>query len=395
MIIYTLVISFFLGIVIPFIVIPFYPEVLISKGLSLDLEYYPLLYLGLLFVLFIILIKVTSKKEIIFLKNCRENISENKVLALALIFILLLGRVLFSFFVGDSPYTLMVQNGSLEIPGVINKLINYFYIETSFRLYPLFQGLILLSLPRKYLPYFFILEIGYGTFIYSKLIIFINILAMIFIFLDFKNLWNKKKGLFFSGLFILSSIILLLVLREVFGQLRMGYINVSDVNYNDLIMSGISRIQSISSVYYTDIVLDKWLYGKTICHTIGYSIPDSMVSLPINCRNLDEPELLHYYGVSGLNIIDKDMLSLWGEPFANFGLFGILMFVFLICIVKLFTHKLGSNKYALVFSWFVGINILIAHQSWSLTINHIYVSFVILWCMQKLSEKFDNKKVDI
>jgi|SaaInlStandDraft_4_1057021.scaffolds.fasta_scaffold19697_2 hypothetical protein len=393
MIFYALFISFFIGVVLPGVFLPVFPEMLHNKDLEEGIGNTSLIYLAILFVFFSVMLYVNHDKEVRFFERSKNIVSENKITSILFILILFLSRILYGLYIADSPYKMLIQNQEMLVYGTFNRIVNYFYIVANFKLYALFQGLIVLSLPKRYLPLFFIGEIMYASFIYSKMIIFINIIAIIILFIDYKGLWHKKKLLvyiFFYGLFLTA---LLFLLREIFGQLRQGGgFSMNGVEFYTVIVEGLSRIQSLVSVFYAEKVLDDWLYGKTLCHVIGYIVPDSLISLPLNCQNIDEPIIIYYYGLSSLPFIEKDMLSFWGEPFANFGLLGVLLFALLVLMVKLFMRTLGEGQYALVLSWVVFISFLVSHTSWSAIVGNIYLSFMLLWIMQYLMNKFNKNK---
>lgn len=397
MILHSLYLSFFVGVIFPAISMIFFPEVMVKKGLASGLGTSSLIYISLLFVIFTGLFLYYKSSELEFVKKAKENFVINIKVAVFIIVFLYMGRVLYLFFVGDSPYTLMALNGTMDIGnGVFGKVINYYYIETSFRLYPLFQGLIILSLPRKYLPYFFLFEILYGGFVYSKFIVFLNLIAIALVYMDYKNIWSRKKAILYLVIMSIVSVILLIVLREVFGQLRMGQsIDFNSIDFNSVIVHAISRIQSFLSVFYAEVVLsDALLEGKTMCRIIGYAVPDSFVPLPLNCQNIDEPVLIYYYGLSESRIIDKDLLTLWGEPYANFGILGVGLFIFLILIFKVCVEKLGPNKYGFVFTWVIFFNLMLGQQAWIMTLKQLFISFFVLWLIQKIGLMYESKKED-
>lgn len=387
MIVHAFFISFVFSVLIPMILIPFFPEVLYYKDLEEGLGLNSYIYIFSLFIVFYILMYFFRKDEVQFIFDSKKESDYNINLAFLLIFILYMSRCMFFIFIGDSPYTLAVDNGTMDINGVLNKIINYTYIEIS-RLYPLVQGLIILSLTRKQSIFFFSLELLYGGIIFSKTLIFINIILIVFLFINSRDIWHKKNGIFILILSGVFSVILLFLLREIFGQLRTGDFSLDNIHVYSIITDGISRIQAVLSVFYAERILDDWLYGKTFCHIVGNIVPDSLIALPLHCRNIDEPIVMHYYGLSDVRLIEKDMLILWGEPFANFGLYAPLVFILVIGLFRIFRDSLGRNKYGLVFSWVVFINIMLAHMSMSFSIGNISISFFILWLLSKM-EKYN------
>jgi hypothetical protein len=211
---------------------------------------------------------------------------------------------------------------------------------------------------------------------------------------NFKNRINMWLRLVFLLIF---SLMIFFILKEIFGSYRTGNTTV-DFNYNffeSALNSGYSRFQSITSVFYVDRVMSDPLYGKSFCHVIGNFVPDSLIATPISCRNIDEPILIHYYSLSQSTtaLIDKDIFTFYAEPYANFGVFGVVFFILLIVMDKIFLKSLGKNKFGLLYIWFVLINVLIYHQSWSTIIGNIYVAFIVIKIAQLLVYRFNDLKV--
>ncbi len=399
MIFHSFIISFFFGIIVPGVLILLFPDTLwhdITKGYFSNGA---IIYLSVLFIFFTLSFFFSRRGEVGFLKRalCSENIMFIKIRSgLILIVLLYLARILYALASGNiSPYINLANEVDLLNVGFFNKIVNYLFF-TLHKFYPLILGFIILSLPKKWVKFVFALEIIYGLFIFSKMIIVINIIAMTIIYFNYKH-FEKRRDMVLRLIFIgLFSIVIFYFLKEIFGILRVDNATI-DINYNFIeatLSNGYSRFQTITSIFYVDRVMSDFLYGKSLCHVVSNFVPDSLISTPLSCRNIDEPILIHYYSLSQNTtaLIDKDIFSFYGEPYANFGVYGILLFVVLIVADRLFLKILGDNKFGLLYAWIVLINILIYHNSWSTIFGNIYISFIVIRIAQLFVYRFNKMK---
>jgi hypothetical protein len=381
MIVYSLVISFFLTVIAPIFLTVIFPEISFGKGVE-SIGPFSVIYILSLFSLLSILFYSRKNYEDRQLKYYRASLLSAQNVTLGIIFLLALyiGRTLYYFYVHSSPYALLVQEGSMVSDVFSRQVINYYFVLLNFKLYPLIQGLIIITLPKKYWPFFFFFEAAYSILIYSKFILFTTILLMIIVYLP-------KRIKLFHFLFIsVIFILLFLIFRDVFGQLRIGgSFSIINFEIKKLIIDGISRIQAFFPILYAEHILDNWMYGKSLCKVVGLIIPDSLIELPIQCQNIDEHKIIQYFGMSNVRLINKDLLNFWSEPFANFSFLGFLLIGFTVLLIERFIIILGSGPISGVFSWVVLINTLMAHVSWSAYLGHICMSFVILWIISKIN----------
>jgi hypothetical protein len=401
MIFHSLLLAFFTGIVIP--------GVLIFISPSSDIPWHDLtkgeytnraiLYLSMLFVFFTLSFFFGRKGEIDFLKKVRRN-SNNIFIATRcsffLIVLLYLSRVIYLLVGGNiSPYVNLALG--VELSGdFFSKIASYFFFVLH-KFYPLILGFIILAAPRKWIWLIFSFELVYGLLIFSKMIIVINIIAMTFIYFNYKDL-SKYRYIILKIFFIgLSTMIIFFLLKDIFGFFRNEQVNLLiDAQFiKSALSNGYGRFQAITSVFYVDRVMSDFLYGQSLCHIVGNFVPDSLIDTPLSCRNIDESILIHFYSLSQNTsaVIDKDILTFFSEPYANFGLYGVLLFIILIAADKFFLKMLGDNKFGLLFAWVVMINIFIYHNSWSSIFGNIYISFIVIRVVQLLVYRFNKIKV--
>jgi len=367
------------------------PELSEAKGID-SIGTYPnsIIYILSLFVLLVYVFFTRKYSEIKLLKYYRVCFNHSSYIRLSILLILALwiGRLAYYLYIYSSPYTFLVQEGHQTSSGLTNQLINYYFVSTNFKLYPVIQGIIILTLPRKYWPLFFFFEAIYAFAIFSKFLLFTNILLSAFLYLP------KKINLVKALLIGLTVVVLFFLTREFFGQLRLGNsISLVSINLRDILVSGISRVQAFFPIFYTEHVINEWMYGKSLCKVIGLIVPDSLLSIPIHCQNIDENYLLYYLGITDLRIINKDMLNLWSEPFANFSFFGVFLIGFCILLFERFIVILGSGRYSAVFTWVVMINTLMAQISWSAFIGMTCISFIILWLLKNFLDIEENSSL--
>ena len=207
-------------------------------------------------------------------------------------------------------------------------------------------------------------------------------------------LWKEKLKLFlYQKRFFIPSIIGFFLffgfvaLHGSVSELRLQGNSFSRIDFDLFLVTSnaISRLQSISSIFFAEQILSEYLYGKSFCTIFGFLVPDSLYSLPHTCRNIDEDIKLFYLGVVDHRIINKDFLSFWGEPYANFGVLGFVVIVGYCWLAKTLIDGLGRNRFGLSLYAVFLINTLISHQSMSLSVRNLLISFIFLWILQQLS----------
>lgn len=376
---YTLpvLISFLVSVVFPFVASPWIPQIFLDKGIEANALSYPTLYICLLAIW---LIWMTRHGDLRFIDESAadRNCGEYK-LAIWLIVCIWCLRVAYFTFERDSIY---IDAGSNTL-----SLINYVYVEIVFRLYPLVLILILLNIQKKIALVFLIFEILYGVLIFSKFIVIIAIIGGLYLWKEKLKLFLYQKRFFIPSIIGFFLFFGFVALHGSVSELRLQGNSFSRIDFDLFLVTSnaISRLQSISSIFFAEQILSEYLYGKSFCTIFGFLVPDSLYSLPHTCRNIDEDIKLFYLGVVDHRIINKDFLSFWGEPYANFGVLGFVVIVGYCWLAKTLIDGLGRNRFGLSLYAVFLINTLISHQSMSLSVRNLLISFIFLWILQQLS----------
>ena len=376
---FPVLVSFLVSIVIPFIGSPWIPQVFLDKGIDANVLSYPTLYICLL-AIWLIWAPRSSELRFVVDSTADRNYFEHK-LAIWLVVCVWCLRISYFIFERDSIY---VDVGSNTL-----SFLQYLYVEMIFRLYPLVLILILLNIEKKISVILIFFEILYGIFIFSKFIVIIAFIGGLYLFRDQIKFYLSKYKVFFPAVISLSIFLFFTTLHAIFGELRLqdGLFSNIRFEFSSQIFNGMSRLQSVSSIFFAEQILEEYLFGKSFCVILGFSVPDWFYSLPYTCRNIDEDTKLIYLGVTDHRIINKDLFSFWGEPYVNFGVFGFIFIVGYCSLATVMMKRLGSNRYGFALYAVFLINTLISHQSFSLSIRNIFLSFVILFFLQQISRR--------
>lgn len=385
--------SFFLSIVLPAI-FTFFTNYNFVQGVDSEGSF---VYIYLSLVLGLILL--CSLKNIIFLKKNYQiylveraesftfpHRSSSAIFTLVLIVYLV--RIYYYLLISESPYVdltdALIDNNSVPYYSL---LIKYIYVTISFKFISLFQAFVVFNLSKRVSIFFCFLELLYGLIIYSKLLVFSAILLIIIIYFFDRISSIKITTLLKVSFFSFVLFVLFGSLRLVFGYLRSDVdFDFIDINLLEVVVFGLGRFQSLSSLFYVDQVVDGPLNGTTFCHIIGYLVPDSLINIPYHCRNIDEPIMLHYFGASDVRVIDKDLITLWSEPYINFGIWGAALFVMFIELFRSSYDLLKRNSSKCVYVWVLFVNVMLSHQSMSATLGIIYCSFIFLLFIERITK---------
>ena len=311
-------------------------------------------------------------------------------LAIALILLVLSSRIAYHILIG-SPYSsgnTLNLNLGFNIP---NTIVSQIYALLNFKIYAACLVCITFS-KRALAPLILVFEVVYGVFITSKFIIFVNLIFMFFYFFVSGN-QNRDKYRFALYLIVTLVIFTLIFffMRGFFGQIRANY--NFDVQLYDFYISGISRIMSVLSVYYADIIFIEPLYGASFCRIIGYMVPDFFSLIPHTCNNIDEDSFSFFLGATYRRIIDKDLFSFWSEPFANFRVFGVLWIILFLKFINYCADSFTdfSLKYAFHFNSM--ILLFNSHYSYSGIFSMVLFCFIFLKVFSLLQLAQDSTRV--
>lgn len=370
---------------IPLAVSGFFPEIFVNKKIDFVFLSVPTIYLFLITIASIFFFK---RKEVIFLQTAKvDSRPINPFIAIISLIVLWVLRLIFFIIDSESIYLNIIDRQPT--------LISYLYIEFCFRLYPLFVAFFVFGLSPRVATLVLLFEVVYGVFIFSKLIIIISGLALVFVWHESFSKGNRYSRLFNFAMIGLIGFCLFAALHTLFGFWRTGFIDVGvQLNLLKTLGGAISRLQSISSIYYANDVVEQFLFGKSLCMFFGFLVPDSVFSLPYHCQNVDENLKFFYGGHVGDSRISLDLLGFWGEPFLNFGVLGVFFILFYCLVGTLLISRLGSNTFGLSLYWVFLVNTLISHQSLSLSLRNIVVSYIVLVVVGKINKKLEQRCCD-
>lgn len=374
-------ISFLLSCLLPIIYGLFNGSLFTNKELDIS-DVNVIYYLVLIFIVFAVSIKnrYCDIHIIDELKNYnyhKYTISNNYII-LILLFVWLV-RINYHTVFGGSPYLELIRTGRIDSGefSFISNFYRYAYFELNFKLYGVLLGVFLLV--RNYKIFYIIIlsEILYGSILLSKFIIVLPII-LVLIRNSNKLMYLSVRYKFLSILSILIIFSTVVVLREYVAYLRTPQEYVFN-GFSHMIMSFVSRIQSVTSIYYVSkLDLIGFFDGATFCKTVGLIIPDSLFNLPAVCSNVDEPVILNIYGFTGHDIVYLDLISFWSEPFLNFGYFGVVFIFMYFYLIFLVFNSFHDVRFRLVFLTYTVVSLMMTHLSFSLFLSHLFIVTILM-----------------
>lgn len=360
-----LTLSVILTLVIPYVFSIFIPEIYKKGQFTISIvDIMPILYISILFCLCLL---ITTKRLFILTPNFKNIIFDKYWLIISSFFIitLWLSRILYFLLIGSSPYVSYVDREIFFFEGNNFGILILVYNYLNFNFYPFFMTLTVITLSTlniKFCYILFFLECLFSIFIGSKAIILYGCIIFIIIF------HNDFKKLILLGLLGVS-VVLLKPFFYVIRFWHLGYSGGSLENVLDYFTSIVQRIQTFIPIFYYNQRVEDKLDGISLFRVFGYIVPDRILKLPYYARNEDE-------GIVLTNLLDKvffgyrlddDLFNFFGEPFSNFGIFGVFLIFFYVYLwsklLKLtFTFPI---IYFSLYSFFISNILLRPHSSFS------------------------------
>lgn len=386
---FILVLSVIITLIIPFLFSAFMPQIYQKGFYNIYLfDLYPMMYVALLFLILCIM---SYKHPFIIINNAKES-DDNKFwifVSISLILSIWFVRIIYFISVSSSPYILLhVDFENSYFGKYFSSLIIMFFNYLNFNLYPFFITLIIIGLHKinkKSLFILFILEFFYSISIGSKAIILYLIISL--------SIYFHKE---IKKIILLYFVAFIVVITKPFFNIIRDYHLGHEINFSmsfvDYFVNIIQRIQTFIPIMYYNQKVDLYLNGMSFFKIIAYIIPDKLISLPYYAKNKDEDIFL-------TNLLDKvffsyrlddDLFNFYSEPYANFGLLGIL-FILLYVYLWQSLLKLSSqsiNVFLPFYSFFFCNFLLRPHVGFSSIIAYSMMVFFISWFLLRAEKIF-------
>lgn len=386
---FILVLSVIITVIIPFLFSIFIPQIYQKGFYSIYLfDLYPMMYIALLFLILCIM---SIKHPFIIINNVKGS-DDNKFwifVSILLILSIWFVRIIYFISVSSSPYILLHVDFENSYFGKhFSPLIIMIFNYLNFNLYPFFITLIIIGLHKfnkKSLFILFMLEFFYSISIGSKAIILYLIISL--------SIYFHKE---IKKLILLYFIAFIVVITKPFFNIIRDHHLGNEINFSmsfvDYFVNIIQRVQTFIPIMYYNQKLDFNLNGMSFFKIMAYIIPDRLINLPYYVKNQDEDIFLTnlldrvYFSYR----LDDDLFNFYSEPYANFGLLGIL-FILLYVYLWQSLLKLSSQSihvFLPLYSFFFCNFLLRPHVGFSSIIAYSMMIFFISWVLLRTKKIF-------